>query len=97
MPAILQKKPPSFGAGYKSGPPPNNIQMPSLPKQMEGKYVKGQMYKYQESLPKLPVPPLQQTLGKYLKGVQVIPNVASVVFLWRMQSCVDYTVVAAFV
>ena len=30
---------------------------------------KGDMLKYQSSLPKLPVPPLQQSLKKYLKAV----------------------------
>ena len=47
------------------------IQFPALPKEMEGRYVPGQMYKYQDSLPKLPVPPLQQTLQKYITSVEV--------------------------
>ena len=47
------------------------IQFPELPKEWEGRYVKGQMYKFQDSIPKLPVPPLDQTLEKYLAGVQV--------------------------
>ena len=45
--------------------------MPQLPKQLEGKYVRGQMYKYQDTLPKLPVPPLEQTLTKYIRGIKV--------------------------
>lgn len=49
----------------------SNVQFPELPKEWEGKYVKGQMYKYQESIPHLPVPPLEQTLKKYITGVQV--------------------------
>lgn len=35
---------------------------------------KGDMLKYQSSLPRLPVPPLQQSLQKYLKAVQPIVN-----------------------
>ena len=35
---------------------------------------KGDMLKYQSSLPKLPVPPLQQSLQKYLKAVQPLLN-----------------------
>ena len=35
---------------------------------------KGDMLKYQSSLPKLPVPPLQQSLQKYLKAVQPLVN-----------------------
>lgn len=47
------------------------VQFPALPKVWEGIYKPGQMYVNQESLPKLPVPPLQQTLDKYLKCVEV--------------------------
>ena len=35
---------------------------------------KGDMLKYQSSLPKLPVPTLQQSLQKYLKAVQPLVN-----------------------
>ena len=35
---------------------------------------KGDMLKYQSSLPKLPVPPLHQSLQKYLKAVQPLVN-----------------------
>lgn len=35
---------------------------------------KGDMLKYQSSLPKLPVPPLHQSLQKYLKAVRPIVN-----------------------
>ena len=35
---------------------------------------KGDMLKYQSSLPKLPVPPLKQSLQKYLKAVRPIVN-----------------------
>ena len=35
---------------------------------------KGGMFKYQSTLPKLPVPPLQQTLKKYLKAVRPLVN-----------------------
>ena len=31
---------------------------------------KGEMFKYQSSLPKLPVPPLKQTLERYLHSVR---------------------------
>ena len=70
---MLQRKPKGdsiHSASYRGGPS-ENVQMPELPKQLEGKFVKGQMYKYQDSLPKLPVPPLEQTLKKYITGVKV--------------------------
>ena len=35
---------------------------------------KGDMLKYQSSLPKLPVPPLQQSLQKYLKAIRPLVN-----------------------
>lgn len=35
---------------------------------------KGDMLKYQPSLPKLPVPPLQKSLQKYLKAVRPLVN-----------------------
>ena len=35
---------------------------------------KGDMLKHQSSLPKLPVPPLQQSLHKYLKAMQPLVN-----------------------
>ena len=35
---------------------------------------KGDMLKYQSSLPKLPVPPLHQSLEKYLKAVRPLVN-----------------------
>ena len=36
--------------------------------------LKGDMLKNQSSIPKLPVPPLQQSLQKYLKAVQPLVN-----------------------
>ena len=47
------------------------LQFPALPKEWEGKYIPGQMYQHQHSLPGLPVPPLQQTLQKYITSVEV--------------------------
>ena len=47
------------------------VEFPVLPKEWQDKFVKGQMYKHQDSLPKLPVPPLQQTMKKYLAAVKV--------------------------
>ena len=47
------------------------VQFPTVPKEWQGRYMKGRMYKYQDTLPKLPVPSLQQTLKKYLIGVRV--------------------------
>ena len=47
------------------------LQFPPLPKEWEGYYKAGQMFAQQDSLPHLPVPPLQQTLERYLKFVQV--------------------------
>ena len=35
---------------------------------------KGDMLKHQSSLPKLPVPPIQQSLQKYLKAMQPLVN-----------------------
>ena len=61
----------SSGNAVSKGPEEVKVQFPGLPKEMQQKYVKGQMYKFQDSLPKLPVPPLQQTLSKYLAGIKV--------------------------
>ena len=47
------------------------LQFPPLPQEWEERYIQGQMFKYQASLPKLPVPPLQQTLQKYITSVEV--------------------------
>ena len=74
MPAIPQRKSTFTSKQYerfREGPT-KKVQMPQLPKQLEGKYVRGQMYKYQDTLPKLPVPPLEQTLTKYIRGIKVI-------------------------
>ena len=49
----------------------NRLQFPPLPREWETKYVPGQMYKYQNALPKLPVPPLKQTLDKFMSSVEV--------------------------
>ena len=49
----------------------NRLQFPPLPREWETKYVPGQMYKYQNTLPKLPVPPLKQTLDKFMSSVEV--------------------------
>ena len=63
--------PEAQNTGGPEGGPDLKIQMPQLPKQLEGKYVRGQMYMYQDSLPKQPVPRLEQTLKKYTNGIQV--------------------------
>ena len=47
------------------------MQFPQLPPEWEERFKPGQMYHNQASLPKLPVPPLQQTLQKYITSVQV--------------------------
>ena len=51
--------------------PSNRLQFPPLPREWETKYVPGQMYKYQNALPKLPVPPLKQTLDKFMSSIEV--------------------------
>ena len=48
------------------------LQFPPLPQEWKDRYVPGQMFKYQASLPKLPVPPLQQTLEKYITNIKVM-------------------------
>ena len=58
-------------SGGGGGDAVTKLQFPPLPQEWEGRYVPGQMYKYQASLPKLPVPPLQQTLQKYITSIQV--------------------------
>ena len=56
--------------GYSSGAK-KKVQYPQLPAAMKEKYRPGEMYRYQDSVPSLPVPPLQQTLSKYLLSVEV--------------------------
>lgn len=48
----------------------SKFQFPALPKELIDRYKPGQMYQYQKALPKLPVPPLQQTLTKYITSVE---------------------------
>ena len=87
MSAILRRRPKFasiLSASYRNGPT-QNVQMPELPKQLEGKFVKGQMYKYQDSLPKLPVPPLEQTLKKYITGVKVRLASQQVTIAWQIE------------
>ena len=77
MPAVSQRQPADSKlrhrrhSSQKASSPDASIQLPQLPKQLEGKFVRGQMYKHQDSLPRLPVPPLEQTLKKYVEGIQV--------------------------
>ena len=47
------------------------LQFPPLPQEWKDRYIPGQMFKYQASLPKLPVPPLHQTLHKYITSIEV--------------------------
>ena len=47
------------------------LQFPLLPPQLAELYRPGQMLQHEDALPKLPVPPLQQTLKKYLAAVEV--------------------------
>ncbi|KAL5484736.1 hypothetical protein EMCRGX_G021281 [Ephydatia muelleri] len=48
----------------------SKLQFPALPKELVDRYKPGQMFQHQRALPKLPVPPLQQTLNKYITSVQ---------------------------
>ena len=47
------------------------VAFPALAPLMKKIYKPGQMYSYQSKLLKRPVPPLQQTLTKYLKSLEV--------------------------
>ena len=47
------------------------VLFPTLPRKLQGTFKPGQMLTYQDRVAKLPVPPLQQTLDKYLKSVEV--------------------------
>ena len=47
------------------------VAFPALPSPMKMMYKPGQMYSYRSKLLKRPVPPLQQTLKKYLKSLEV--------------------------
>ena len=74
----------SLSGGGGGGGPVTKLQFPPLPREWEGRYVSGQMYKYQASLPKLPVPPLQQTLQKYVASVEV-RNSTNEVYIYMYQ------------
>ena len=52
------------------------LQFPPLPQEWKDRYIPGQMFKYQASLPKLPVPPLHQTLHKYITSIQVLNHLS---------------------
>ena len=84
----------SLSVGVGDGPA-IKLQFPPLPQEWKDRYVPGQMYKYQVSLPKLPVPPLQQTLQKYITSVEVCsyPIHEIIIILvrggrWAWQVCV---------
>ena len=61
------------------------LQFPPLPQEWKDRYVPGQMFKYQASLPKLPVPPLHQTLHKYIASVEV--HVRDYSFTEQLRTC----------
>ena len=47
------------------------VAFPSLPRNLQAVYKRGQMLAHQDRVARLPVPPLQQTLTKYLTSVEV--------------------------
>ena len=47
------------------------LEFPHLPPEWRDRYKKGQMHRFRDQLMKLPVPPLQQTLEKYIASVEV--------------------------
>ena len=47
------------------------VAFPSLPRNLQAVYKRGQMLAHQDRVARLPVPPLQQTLTKYLTSVKV--------------------------
>ena len=49
--------------------------LPRLPPSISKVFTPGQMYRYQESVKKLPVMPLDYILGKYLETVEVCYSV----------------------
>ncbi len=52
-------------------PDGRRMKVPGLPAEIASRYKPGQMYEHQNSLPSLPVNPLEQTLRKYLLAVEV--------------------------
>lgn len=48
--------------------------MPILKKPFSTSHAKGDLFKYQSQLPKLPVPTLEETASKYLKTVEPFLN-----------------------
>ena len=68
----------------------SRLQFPRLPPEWEERYKPGQMYRNQASIPKLPVPPLQQTLQKYITSVEVW-NIAGVFVVVVMVIIVSQT------
>lgn len=61
------------------------LEFPHLPAEWGDKYKRGQMYKFNDKLMKLPVPPLQQTLQKYIASVEVIVYVCACVCVTTVQ------------
>ena len=69
------------------------VAFPALPQPLQQIYKPGQMYKYHSKLLKRPVPPLKQTLTKYLKTLDVcITDSCSQVVLqmWCSIALVDF-------
>jgi carnitine O-acetyltransferase len=46
------------------------VEFPLLPPEWRDRFQRGQMHKFRDQLVKLPVPPLQQTLDKYIASVE---------------------------
>lgn len=52
-------------------PDGRKMRVPPLPSEIADKYIPGQMFKNQASLPSLPVNSLEQSLSKYLTALEV--------------------------
>ncbi|KAK6203534.1 carnitine O-acetyltransferase mitochondrial precursor [Scheffersomyces amazonensis] len=55
---------------FKLKTPTRSIIMPILKKNLTSSAIKGDLFKYQSQLPKLPVPSLQETGAKYLRSIE---------------------------
>ena len=71
--------------------------LPRLPPSISKVFSPGQMYRYQESVKKLPVMPLDYILGKYLETVEVyIASVSVSLFVDCLRICGCFSLVRAY-
>ncbi len=61
----------SYSSSFFTFPDGKRMRVPPLPAEISNRYKIGQMYRYKDTIPSLPVNPLEHTLNKYLQAMEV--------------------------